>query len=421
MNLAKHRMAAIVRVAISIHAALAMLASAPDAGGQSPPPSAAQPAAPAPSPAPLIYRVNMTGDLLFARSVDDFRAQLAAAAHERADYVLLSISGRACRADVLLAMMHAILDSPVPVVVELTEQDTRGDSFDREQREKARRVHTGLLALGIASPRFAIKPNLRITNLVEFPSLGATWDASDGGKITDELIELTAAGLSRRGVPDDQAQDLARAILTPVDPLWLTISADRTFALSRTKPPAALPLPIWIVRAEHGDPPRFELTADQALMLRCADARVGDYKNWLGWDDDIASFTNRHHRHDIACDDYAARAARAPIKMMSVDNFFQHIEPILDLPDPAKHSVSKDKYRESGRLALDKLKQTEEEISDLEAILRDFPEVLRTPPPGQTDIAAKPSSYAAKWRSMIQSRRDKLAKLRAKAEDFAAQ
>jgi hypothetical protein len=48
-----------------------------------------------------------------------------------------------------------------------------------------------------------------------------------------------------------------------------------------------------------------------------------------------------------------------------------------------------------------------------------YPEIMRRPAPGQTQVGGKPSSYASKWRSMVQSRRDKIEKLAQTADKFA--
>ncbi len=55
-------------------------------------------------------------------------------------------------------------------------------------------------------------------------------------------------------------------------------------------------------------------------------------------------------------------------------------------------------------------------IADLEAALADYPEVLRSIPPGKTPTGSSPAAQPARWRSLIQNHRDAMVKLRDRAE-----
>ena len=58
-------------------------------------------------------------------------------------------------------------------------------------------------------------------------------------------------------------------------------------------------------------------------------------------------------------------------------------------------------------------------IAELETLLTDYPELMRRPGPDQTEVGNKPSAFASRWRSLVQIRKDRVAKLAGSAEKFA--
>lgn len=231
-----------------------------------------------------------------------------------------------------------------------------------------------------------------------------------------DAVELMIAGLTSRGIDAERAGDLARATLDPHEALWLVLGPEgQVESISRQD--SSSNRCVELVTAQPGAVV-FMLSAEHAARTGFAFAPAGAPEEAEPGDVSERPWRNplEIHGHD-----YSRRADHAAQWLPSIDNLLKNIDEVLNLPDPAKRSVSKDTYRAAGRRGLEKVAQTEAQIAALEDDLRDFPELLRTAPPGQTEVGAKPSSFAAKWRSMIQSRKDKLAKLREKAEEFARQ
>jgi hypothetical protein len=68
---------------------------------------------------------------------------------------------------------------------------------------------------------------------------------------------------------------------------------------------------------------------------------------------------------------------------------------------------------------LQSLDRAEEGIKALEALVTEYPELLRSSPPGQTSAGVRPPAMPARWRSMIQSHRNSVTSLRERARALA--
>lgn len=372
-------------------------------------------------------RVLCEGELVLSRSAEQFR-EVMRAAQDSADLVLVEIESQSSRPDVILSMVREIRASRVPVYVYARNFPLAcGGVLEPGSLPRARSrptVDTGSLLLGLAARGFAADGEVCFRqeidpNLLELAPEKTSWD-----EVYEELVEGATADLVRRGAADGPAREFAMAIVTPREPRWLAINS-ATGAFSVLGPDASsldgAPAGSALVSTNSvtGRPFALIQPGDACSIGLCElDARGAD--TWmarLGMRSDRVESRSLglHALH------WKLRVVKAGRQLKDVDEGLDALSELLKLPDPAKRSVAKDTYRKAGVRGLEKVAQTQEQIEALEQDLRDYPELLRTAPPGQTEVGAKPSSFASKWRSMVQARKDKLAKLKAKAEMFAAE
>ena len=102
-----------------------------------------------------------------------------------------------------------------------------------------------------------------------------------------------------------------------------------------------------------------------------------------------------------------------------IDADEDELKTILKLPWPVPKARSPQLYRDAAAKAGPRIEDATKAIAELEQMLSDYPELMRRPAPDQTEVGGKPSTYATRWRSMVQLRRDRIARQTATAEKFA--
>src|SRR5262249_5663611 len=102
-----------------------------------------------------------------------------------------------------------------------------------------------------------------------------------------------------------------------------------------------------------------------------------------------------------------------------VDTDEDQLKTILKLPWPVPKRIAAGTYREAAAQAQPKLEDAQAALGELEKLLTDYPELMRRPAPGQTEVGGKGSTYATRWRTLVQTRKDHIAKQVATAEKFA--
>lgn len=361
---------------------------------------------PAPHCAEGSGEILVDGDLLYMKAADDFTALLAQTATSGAKQVRVHVACAEARMEVIVAMARAIRTAGIPVHVHLADRSPHDGRVDPATRPPMQARYLLLAASADSASMMARLP------FREESRPGAAGDETMGQTV-QQAVELMTEGLTHRGMDAEVAATLARAALEPQEALWLVLdAAGHAKEISRVAPSGQLG--VELVTSYQGVPV-FLLSAKDAARAGFAFTTAPGAGEA---EPSAASDRSSGKPLEVRGDEYSRRADRARQWLPSIDNLLKNIDEVLDLPDPAKRSVSKDTYRKAGQRGLEKIAQTQEQIEALEQDLRDFPELLRTAPPGQTDVGAKPSSFAAKWRSMIQSRKDKLARLKEKAEEF---
>lgn len=85
--------------------------------------------------------------------------------------------------------------------------------------------------------------------------------------------------------------------------------------------------------------------------------------------------------------------------------------------------TAEDADRKSAKAEIERVKKdlaaVDKFVAEIEERLGATPELTRMVPPGKADVASKPSSQPARWRSAVQSLKDKSAKAAAKVGELA--
>jgi hypothetical protein len=86
----------------------------------------------------------------------------------------------------------------------------------------------------------------------------------------------------------------------------------------------------------------------------------------------------------------------------------------------SKNTSRVEQAREAGRRQLPVLDGVELRIESAEALCAEYPELLRTPPPGATTLTEGETGSEAQWRKVFRTRREDVERLRQRARTLAA-
>lgn len=364
---------------------------APAATAPTPPeknsPATAAPATPKPA-RQRPWHIVLEGDLDCTKLARDFRALLASAQEKGATLVVLELSGDGARADVLRDMAESLAACKAPTV-----------AFLHDARE--RRVGAGQFALALAAGRVWIAAKARIESGADLHELLPD-DTESGVAARDAAASLRPAFIAR-GLPDRLALDL----LDPVDELRAHRS-DTAIVLTNDPDDGG------IVLSRRGPDGKLAITITEtdARNIGLVEANAGSLNSVLTACGVRGVSPVRH----VLASRLAAARESVENRLAEVARLGLECDRLLDLPDPPAADVSPQKYRESAREAIAVLDRAAGEVDAVEAALKDYPELLRGPPPGKTDLGATRARLAAMWRSELDGARKKLAAWRAKAE-----
>jgi hypothetical protein len=340
-----------------------------------------------------VHRIVMRGDLECARDVRQARDALDAACKERAALVVLELGGNAARLDLLLELGSAVLDAPAPVVVLLNDPDDR-------------RVGPAQLCPGLLAPRCYITPDTLVRGSIAGPLADLAPESTPWAQVCEQLRDELARALARRET--DQA--FAGILVSPTAQAWVLLEPQVTVL---NEPPASRA--IQAVSLPEDGPPLFSMDAKRAAACRLVDEIVPS----------PAAVESRQGirapvrvNHDVR-PSLAAADARARATQDQAEHAAEEVRKVLKLPDPETRSVPTARYRAAGDRALEMIRRSEATLAELEGILADYPELLRRPAPGQAAVGEESSSQS-RWRSLVQTRRDRLERFRIAAERFSA-
>lgn len=357
-----------------------------------------------------MLHVRLTGDLDSVRMARDLARAIERGRGEGVELVLLEVSGRRWRGDVLREIGRVVAAEPrLPLMVVLD-----GDSA-------AVGLGQAWLAL-LADPGCAFATTGTKFEHGSVDELIALFPAeTDSAAIEQELRTMAAARMGEHGGPI-----LLTALLPrPSGPLWCatTGEGDGSLKIFTSEPTAAevgRVLASADPRAQSGVAAyRAAFDAETARRLGMVAANVqgtGDVlarralKVWKTDQVKVASSLSEARRE-------MERAVRG------IDEDRAGIKAALDANREkarSKIATTVEQAREAARRQLPALDAVEKKIESAEAVCAEYPELLRTSPPGATTLTDGESGAEAQWRKAFRTRRDDVDRLRQHARTMAA-
>lgn len=338
-----------------------------------------------------VMHVRIGGDLDAAHDLPVMKALLTEASANKSPLVILEFSGNASRPDLVHDLASQIRKSAVPVRIYLS------DGVDHA-------VGPGQLCLGLMAQTCAAAPGTTIRGNPTDPALAALAPEQTGWSgINAELYEWT--GKSRPSL----AEGLTAPLISPSRPLWIAFDGPQARPLSEAPAQGVDAAPFVV---ESGGAVQVSLDAKVA-------ARAGLCELASAWTSLVPSELRQAPRADRTLTiGLAEPGKRVEPLLKRLDDDEDDLKTILKLPWPASKKIAASTYRQAASGARPKLEDANAAMAQLEKLLTDYPELLRRPAPGQTDVGSKPSVCAARWRSMIQTRKDRFTRHGATADKF---
>ena len=340
-----------------------------------------------------VMRVVISGDLEVMHAADELRQALSEAYRERHALVVVELSGNESRVDVVAQMARYVKGSQVPVVVYLDDRDGE--------------VGAGALVVGLAaeecvvSPRVVVKgrcAGIRQADLVP--------EKTSATAVMEELAAAVRGRAEERG----WNEGVLAGLISPSGVLWCAFEKDAYTVVGERPEGESVQLVL-----ERDGVHLAEIDAKGLVRLKLASGMLE------GW-------TALMHRRGlksapkverVISAGLGSRSVKAEVLLDTADTAHERAKEVLKLAWPRAQDVAPSKYRDAAAEGRRELERASAALKELEKLLEAYPEVMRRPAPGQTAVAGKASTYATKWRSAVQGRKDKVAKLLETAEKFA--
>jgi hypothetical protein len=338
--------------------------------------------------------LRVSGDLEALKDSQAIKAALAEATTQHAALIVIELSGNKARLDLVRDVGDAIRKSPTPTAVFLS------DSQDKL-------VGPGQLCLALLAgssaidPATAVRGNPGETSLASLAPDNTAWSA-----ITAELYEWMQR--AHPSLPDP----LAPGLVSPTRPLWMTIDSGKP-AIVAEKPRAGVAAET-VVADVRGT---LQVSLDNKTITRLGLCDPAPQWTALLPKANVAASAKTERSIEIGL---AQPTARAQALLTRIDADLDELKDTLKLPWPKAKKIAAQTYRTAAAKARPKLDDANTALAQLEQLLLDYPELLRRPAPDQTEVAAKPSTYTSRWRSLVQTRKDHLSRDGATSDKFAS-
>lgn len=354
-----------------------------------------------------LLHIELAGDLDAARIARDLDAELARARDKGAEMILLEVDGRMARPDVLRDIGRVLLAEPrLPLLVYLNPD---GQPIGLGQAWLALLADPGC-AFADPAARFELRAGDDCANLAPADLQPASID--------EDLRTLAAASLTRRGGPI-----LLTALCPrPTLPLWTASTGEGDGGLKIvTEEPSASEVGRTLATPDPRQTGAFRaaFTSDIARRIGLVNAAARGPGDALAqrhvnvWKTDRVRIASRLVE--------ARRSAERALKSIDADR--AAAKAALDATRDklrSKNPTLIEQARSVARQQLNALNLLDTQIEQAEALTIDYPELLRSPPPGTTTLPAKAAATAADWRDAFQSRRTAVANLRSRAQTIIA-
>lgn len=378
---------------------LALVLGAATIGGAN---AAPQSGAAAAKPSGIAW-IHLAGDLDSSRIVKQVAAALERARDERVAAVVLELDANSARPDVAWPIAQLVRESEVPI-----------SAFLRDNAD--RRVGLGACAIALCCRTVVIDPATAVRT-EEGDQLRALVGTDDAEAPVRRLAGAVHAGMISRGA-SAALTEFITGFQENSPTTWAVISSGASAAFVNEEPRVAAPaVAVKVVASPAQGPACLSIDAATAEKIGLVGARASAdaaAMRAMG----LGGTVKQTARIEGGIQRQHAAAAQA---LVDADAALERAKAALDLPDPPDAATSADRYRRAAKTAAVELDAAGSAIAACERLLEEVPELLELPAPGQTTAGASRTKHATKWRSVVQARRDRLAKLATRAELFRTQ
>ena len=373
------------------------------------------PAQPPPRPHPILH-ITLSGDLDCARLATDF-AQLLSESRDAAasattptsptPVLVLELSGRRWRPDVVLAIARSIRNPQPPIksIVYLN--------------SPAAPIGTGHAALGLVADACFIAPRTHIA-FEPGDDLSATLpDALDAELVTRELRALAWSSLQDRRADPLLTTLIPRptarlfAVKTPAEPG--TVPAAPVLRLTTTPPTSGDYITLFQPPADDATQPHLDINTDTLTRTHFAGGIARSLAEILS-KQTIRSSRTTYKSLSSGLADARASLART---IREIDDARRQSAAAIDEVYRLRSAGAPGRQR---RVADDQspiIAEARKRLQAAEQLTTDYPELLHEPAPGATTIVQTRQTRQKSWRDLFQSRRADLEKLTARAQTLS--
>lgn len=362
-----------------------------------------------------LLHVRIDGDLDSARFVRDFAEVLGEPRGEGFEMVVLEVSSRRWRTDVLAQLVTVCAAAKVG--------PARGEPESEGERVRLVawlngddvRMGTASAALAIVSHVAYAAPRVEVIHEPGDEVRGLAPAETDWAGHEQTVRAAVWSRLSARG--SDVL--LAAAIPSPQQALWLTPhdsdeSGQRMKVVDR-EPAAGTTGATRLTTAvtSLGEAVfRLKLSAEALMQLGVVQGQARELGQILAAERVTARQTVRREVRS----GLASARKRLVAEFAGVDDARNRIDQVLDEAERARGHDAPRKRRKAGESGATMSDEALRRLVACETLTEEYPELLREMPPGQTSVGVAEQRVSWVWSQAFQSRREELAELRARAD-----
>lgn len=378
---------------------IGLVLAAGTAFGQPQPATAPLPAKPARAEA-YVVTVRALDTAQAGRELHD---QLVKAEESKAPVLVLVLSPTVpWRADVIRDVLLDFKGSPIETAVYV----------ERGAEASHGRAGWGAVALGLGARRWGAGDLLAVDVRRDDEDRLLAPEKTDWNAVEADLRDLLAPRVAARGWVDGAVD----VLLWPRDVWWSSAPAKGgagTYQLTKAAEPAkadGLSVVKLNAKADGGVPQAFQASLRLLTGADGAGPRVA-----ASWDAFCKAEKIKPPAHPSEATGTALVDVRIGVEQaLEQDALVRgQAETAIDAAE-AKKTPDAEAARVGSR-ELIRLQAAAAALLAVEKMFERYPELLRTVPPGKVAVGAKPASNGARWRSLLQSRRDAVEKLKARA------
>lgn len=350
-----------------------------------------------PAPRSIAWVLELNNGLDHTSQVQDLKTQIAAAKSGGAKIICVEFGGAPWRLDVAQSIGEVLASSEPPAI-----------AFIKSESGQAP------LAFLIAGSRAGKGCWIETGTTLIADAAGNARDLADPKAIKSAEAFWRKSDAHSAFAPHDA---LRAAMLDPALGCWMLTEANAGPKL-KSGTPTASSGPITTL-CEPGAP-MLKLRAQDAIALGLATAIASDSRLALEatLEKIDGSKPEMRERRPVGAS-ISTRRDQVESLLARADKSMDEAEPRLKIK-PESQQIAPAQKREAAALAGPGLDAAGAAIQEAEATLKSDPEILRLPAPGQADTGQKPGQFETRWRTKLQQAKDRLEKLRAKADKLAA-